>query len=627
MNPNHNHLEMLRSVYATLDSVLAAKSLAAAVLELVSLSPAQSHSKNLRLVVHTLGEQFDVFTFTEYIIESKTGMSTSISNANEAARLIFDCAMLVGFSNVDSDVMHNMLSLRKAILRWCVTDLGTAYYKRIVQEETSHCSNTYDGNGAVRQGPGSADFKSYLHPGSLENNGPMHKFVTAVQCLLFSSTQLSAFVGRDFDSEETECIEFCSRYTHCIDDDMLMVVIGCSCLTSTTAVALIESLVFGCSKSTDIPINSRAIWKMYELTEYVPEIRSKANQEDLQLPRLANSGLWWRVTAIALAACGLSSDVGKTMWDDHPTVRCLIKMTTSQKYRFPTSDLEESEKELVRIQDAKVKEREAQIAEALFATEKVADNAKPVAQRAPEHRQGLRSSARQKEKRDRVFALEQERIAQARHAEQMKLRRQIKILSKSIMVLEPAQYQRKPPKQSIDLILSINDHFNLAERFRSILAPDFLLQTIGDGRSAIERAYDWLIPIISQDSDVIHRLQPSSTCFLLLKAYGAGADAKELIALSAPLLSHVHKSLDGQYGERHSVLALELLLTDIADESAERRRCARKVLQKAVPNEYGLCGWLLQLIDCPNAKVMVPLAVEYLVRGFNMMSCCCCLLF
>lgn len=180
------------------------------------------------------------------------------------------------------------------------------------------------------------------------------------------------------------------------------------------------------------------------------------------------------------------------------------------------------------------------------------------------------------------------------------------------MIFDPNQYQRKPPKESIDLILAINTDFQLAERFRSSIKPDYLLQTIGDGRSAIERAYDWLIPIISQNSQVIHRLQPSSTCFILLKAYSAGAN-KELIDLSAPLLSHVKKCLSGEFGERHSLLSLELLLIDIASENAERRRCSRKVLQQSIPNNFGICGWLRQLMEYPNSTLLIPLTVEYLV--------------
>ena len=121
--------------------------------------------------------------------------------------------------------------------------------------------------------------------------------------------------------------------------------------------------------------------------------------------------------------------------------------------------------------------------------------------------------------------------------------------------------------------------FDLAEKFRLSTSPDFLLQTIGEGRSAIERAYDWLIPIISSHPAIIDRLQPSASCFLLLRAYGVEGDKnRELLDLTAPLLSHVTKCLTGEFGEHHALLAMELLLQDIADENDDRQRCARKVL-------------------------------------------------
>ena len=618
MNPGHEQLEILRSVYKVLDSELAAESLASAVLELTSMFPQQHHSKALRLVMNTLEGHFDPFLFTECIIKAKMGASTSISSSTDNARLIFECAML---SRPDSKTKGKMLSLRKSILRWCMTDLTSVYHKKISQEECVD-DNTYDGTGAVRKGPRVYDFSSYLDPTSIEKKGSIYKFMTVVQCLLFlkpvASENLKAFIRRDFDEYDSECLDLC-RQCREVDNEMMEIVLQSQHTTVSTAISLIESLILGCSNGEDIRISNELVWKLYDLTKYTVEIQSKASDDDVKLPMLAHSSLWWRVTAIALSLCSLSPCIGKVLWEELPTLKALIKMTTAQKYRYPTADCDAEEKESVRIENGKVKEREAKIAEQLFTRpnkppEDAAPN--PVPQRAEENQQsrrGLRSSTRQREKRYRELALDQERIAAEKHAAQIKLRRQLKTLQKSIMIWDPAQYQRKPPKESIDLILSINNSFNLAERFRASVAPDYLLQTIGDGRSAIERAYDWLIPFISNQPEVIHRLQPSSTCFLLLKAYGSDSKDKDLIDLSFPLLSHVKKCLNGEYGERDSAHALELLLTDVADENADRRRCSRKVLQQAMPNDYGLCGWLRLLEDCPNAKALIPVTTEYLV--------------
>ena len=194
------------------------------------------------------------------------------------------------------------------------------------------------------------------------------------------------------------------------------------------------------------------------------------------------------------------------------------------------------------------------------------------------------------------------------------------------------QEQRKPPKGSINLLLSLNSRFGLAEKFRLSTAPDFLLRTIGEGRSAIERAYDWLIPIISAHPATIDRLQPSASCFLLLRAYGEeGDNDSELLNLTAPLLAHVSGAVKGELGEQQALLAMELLLQDISDESFDRRKCSRKVLQQAIgnadvvessyfPRDLGNCGWLREIMNVQNSNELVPLVIQFIV------SYVCCVL-
>lgn len=57
---------------------------------------------------------------------------------------------------------------------------------------------------------------------------------------------------------------------------------------------------------------------------------------------LAHTGLWWRVTVLSLI---LSSHapmkIGLVLWNEHPTVRSLLKMVASQRYRFPTVDCDD----------------------------------------------------------------------------------------------------------------------------------------------------------------------------------------------------------------------------------------------------------------------------------------------
>jgi integrator complex subunit 1 len=157
-------------------------------------------------------------------------------------------------------------------------------------------------------------------------------------------------------------------------------------------------------------------------------------------------------------------------------------------------------------------------------------------------------------------------------------------VEKTIMLWDPDGPARKPPRESVDMLMEINRIFHLSDHFQNCLKPDFLLMSIGQTtRGAIERAYHWLIPIISCLPQAIGRLPSSASCFLLLRAYGtAGEERKQLKELAAPLLRHVKDSLSGRYGESDAVKAFDLLMTDVATNKPEKRRCARKVLQDSL---------------------------------------------
>jgi len=48
---------------------------------------------------------------------------------------------------------------------------------------------------------------------------------------------------------------------------------------------------------------------------------------------------------MALVICGSSGKIGALLWKEHPTLRALMKMVTSTRYRFPTVDCDEIERE------------------------------------------------------------------------------------------------------------------------------------------------------------------------------------------------------------------------------------------------------------------------------------------
>jgi len=187
------------------------------------------------------------------------------------------------------------------------------------------------------------------------------------------------------------------------------------------------------------------------------------------------------------------------------------------------------------------------------------------------------------------------------------------------MLWDPDGPARKPPRESVDLLLSVEELFELSDIFQRSVNPDFLLMTIGKTtRGAIERAYEWLIPIISTFPDTIARLPSSASCFLLLRAYGTeGDERKQLKELSSPLLQHVKDSLNGKYGETDAVKAFDLLMADVASSKPDRRRCARRVLQDAVTQSgataVGPQSWMLNVLKLDCAKALVSDAVKHMV--------------
>jgi len=202
----------------------------------------------------------------------------------------------------------------------------------------------------------------------------------------------------------------------------------------------------------------------------------------------------------------------------------------------------------------------------------------------------------------------------------MNLRRKmLRAAQKSIMLWDPDGPARKPPREAADLLLSIESLFDLSDTFQRSIEPDFLLMTLGGtSRGAIERAYDWLIPVISKLPDTIGRLPSSASCFLLLRAYNAdGEERDQLKQLSAPLLGHIADCLQGKQGKSDCVRAFDLLMSDVASHKAERRRCARRVLYEALQyadRSVSASSWWTKILKLKFADALVADAIKYMVR-------------
>lgn len=269
-------------------------------------------------------------------------------------------------------------------------------------------------------------------------------------------------------------MRYCAARGTDVDDKTLRIVTAAAArgdITPGVALETIERLLSVCEVGKPAAIrvaDERLVWNLYDLTEYVTDKRvatpseEEEEEEDREhkndkeqdendifadaendddavdaaiavavaapptpaIPRLAHPGAWWRVTAVALVLCGASpSVVGAVLWESHPTLRALVKMMVSGRYRFPTVDCDDAEREKTKKDEADLRDREADLAETLFwpaaKKRKTGRDATPTPTPpapAPPPGGSTRASARQREKQNKLLAQKRESEAEIARA-------------------------------------------------------------------------------------------------------------------------------------------------------------------------------------------------------------------
>ena len=571
-----------------------------------------------------------------------------------------------------NDLKRKLLAARKFLINWCCSD-----YAPMIQAEQKTTLSIHEmirkrtltaKRGETPAGAGAPDFSSILdgqHERSKDSTCPV-----VIQCMLFmvepDSKEMQAFLYPDgapqssdpLWTEEQYRLRQCYDYGADLDDEMLWIVLQSSTTPDRTldhslALVVIEHLFECCRNDRKASMNlcdPRIVWEMYNLVEYISsfqpfpeenydtETEERENEENgarpngfkpRGVPRLAFPGQWWRVTALALIMCAKApKKVGEILCREHPTIEALVKMVVSGRYRFPTVDCNEAMREAMKAGEADLRDEESRITELLFLPPKPKEKTKSNnGQSGTAH--GSRTSARNRSRLERIERQKREKEASDALAAALKRKKMLKTAQKSIMVLNPKAIARKPPKECMNIILSVEDMFSLANVFHRSIDPDFVLVALGSTtRGAIERAYDWLIPVVSMLPSIIGRLPASASCFLLLRAYGSEGDGSaELRQLSAPLLDHVTKTVCGEYGEEDAVGAIDLLIADVADKKPERRQCARMVLQEALAQQNASvtdksfhaarCTWLHGLLLVKHATSMVTCVIHYISQALK----------
>jgi hypothetical protein len=161
--------------------------------------------------------------------------------------------------------------------------------------------------------------------------------------------------------EQTAQVNSCILYGRVVDDEMIQMIIKAakckgSNIGNVSSIELVESLLFHCRKNTEgrlIFSDCQLVWDLYSLSEH----NLKQLNLGKDIPRIACPGIWWRVTVISLIICGASpTRVGALMWDEHPTLRALMKMAVSKKFRFPPVDCDEKNREVMKADEYKMRE-------------------------------------------------------------------------------------------------------------------------------------------------------------------------------------------------------------------------------------------------------------------------------
>ena len=668
-----DNLSMICAVHHVSPSQLRANGIASSILDILTNPPPSLHEvskpqlvqriqKLITFIAKKFGSSFDVCAILNAMLQWKVthGSLWTIRHEENKARIMFQCVILLvdhtvlshqsepigklvkmnnpSESNI-STIRTKLMQARKILIRWCCTD----YVPLCPLISTKDRNNCLIGSSREEKdeiiGAIPTNYNSILD-GMSERNFP--SWVNVIRCMLFlensespllrqfllmGDTTIEDPLGWDIAAKR---INFCCDYGADVDDEIIHVVLKTvteeeNDMPNDIALLLLEHMFESCKTSMKPSLliqDSKLLLKLYNLVEYIPHDKA----DILSIPRLAYPGMWWRVTGLALIMCGVSPVVvGAVALKNFPTLKALIKMITSDRYRFPTVDCDDEAREEEKKNEQKMREKEAKIIEYLFdsfKTEGVGSSRKKIDNR--NQVLGSRTSRRQREKSENEMKyrrLKEENEAYVKENHRNKL---LRMAEKSIMILDPNAGPRKPPVESARLIFSIQQLFDLSRIFQRNTKPDFLLATIGSTtRGAIERAHDWLIPIISFLPQAISRLPASASCFLLLRAYGTyGGDKSQLQELSEPLLQHVRNSLLGKFGEADAVRAFDLLLTDIASYDPDRRRCARRVLTNAIGKAYlkrmdetfsgSNHAWAINLMHVEHAKSILGNAAKRL---------------
>lgn len=459
-------------------------------------------------------------------------------------------------------------------------------------------------------------------------------------CLMFvmdpNSEALKKLICNTDQAMGIEIKDYAKRMRACIangqliDDELLHIFLTSANdkkyqVSGPDVLNVIEHMISACSNDCGASVHiedEKNIWELLGLSKRYYQAANEMEQTKVACP-----GLWWRVMVIALVICGKSSHLAELMWDTCPTLQMLMKMVITNRFTFPTVDCDVLQKYTNEQHEYMAQKAEYELVEKLFLPkEQNLPNVSVFDETIAMPPRGIRYSARQKEKQMKLLNIELQKEREIKAAEEQRKKHLLKTALKSIILFDPRGPARKPPPKLMKILPYICDRFQLSAGFIHCSTPDFVLKTIGNtSRYGIEKAYDWLIPIISVYPFIIDRLPSTASCFLLLRTYGkCGKDSENLLKLSMPLLDHVKRSISGELGDDALKRAVDLIFEDIKSNDSERRYCARSLLNDALvdaikskrdeqPVFFPEYQWLISLTKQKKRTLVLDHAIPCLV--------------
>lgn len=347
----------------------------------------------LRLIVKSvaieLGVSFDGNALMASLLSFDVSSERwSIGHEEDKARLMLQCATIqVGLLSMDPKVgrprsTEKLSDETRHELRTFLSRARMLFMAWCCQDYLPLCRGARERkNGAKKSAATKTGYESVL--GDLEV-GDAPRWLRVARTVLFleppSSPMVVEFLGLAQAAvegtaevvEEVDRLKVCFELGKDVRDDMLWIVLKAveeSSIARESALQLVEDLVAACAVADGgqlVVKDPMLVWELYNLAQFVPEQDlakldvdiSPKNGFHKDMPRLANPGPWWRVTVLSLILCCANvNEIGSVIWIEHPSLRSIMKMVISGRFRFPTIDCDDAERERMKAGEQECRDK------------------------------------------------------------------------------------------------------------------------------------------------------------------------------------------------------------------------------------------------------------------------------